>query len=210
MNDGVIVMFQKFKLLIFILFWVVIILVLFDMGISDKTANVEAESEVIPEHQELNQKPEPLDMKRSGTDVYIKMNAQITDIKIKDGVTYKAWTFNGEAPGPVVVVNEGDTLHFTLENMDPAMDHSNEESNLIFSIKNDIKTENKVAVEKVFERFYTADNSRTNTEASGLGLYLSKKLVEKMNGKMDAELNDHWFTLRIFLPINRNQRLPRN
>ena len=79
-----------------------------------------------------------------------------------------------------------------------------------FSIKNDIKTENKVAVEKVFERFYTADNSRTNTEASGLGLYLSKKLVEKMNGKMDAELNDHWFTLRIFLPINRNQRLPRN
>ena len=52
------------------------------------------------------------------------MNAQITDIEIKDGVTYKAWTFNGEAPGPVVVVNEGDTIHFTLENMDPAMDHS--------------------------------------------------------------------------------------
>ena len=86
----------------------------------------------------------------------------------------------------------------------------NEKNNLIFSIKNDIKTENKVAVEKVFERFYTADNSRTNTEASGLGLYLSKKLVEKMNGKMDAELNDQWFTLRIFLPINRNQRLPRH
>ncbi len=86
----------------------------------------------------------------------------------------------------------------------------NEENTLIFSIKNDIKTENKVAVEKVFERFYTADNSRTNTEASGLGLYLSKKLVEKMNGKMDAELNDHWFTLRIHLPINRNQRLPRH
>ena len=24
----------------------------------------------------------------------------------------------------MIVVNEGDTLHFTLENMDPAMDHS--------------------------------------------------------------------------------------
>ena len=117
-------MFQKFKLPIFILFWIVIILVLFDMGISDRHANVVAESEVIPEHQELNQKPEPFEMKRSGTDVYIKMNAQITDIEIKDGFTYKAWTFNGEAPGPVVVVNEGDTIHFTLENMDPAMDHS--------------------------------------------------------------------------------------
>ena len=117
-------MLKKFKLPGFILFWVVIILVLFDMGISDKRENVVAESEVIPEHQELNQKPEPLEMKRSGSDVYIKMNAQITDIEIKDGVTYKAWTFNGEAPGPVVVVNEGDTLHFTLENMDPAVDHS--------------------------------------------------------------------------------------
>ena len=103
-------MFQKFKLPTFILFWVVIILVLFDMGISDRRANVVAESEVIPEHQELNQKPEPFEMKQSGTDVYIKMNAQITDIEIKDGVTYKAWTFNGEAPGPVVVVNEGDTF----------------------------------------------------------------------------------------------------
>ena len=123
MNNGI-GMFQKFKLPTFILFWVVIILVLFNMGISDKTANVVAESEIIPEHQALNQKPEPLEVKLSGTDVYIKMNAQITDIEIKDGVSYKTWTFNGEAPGPVVVVNEGDTLHFTLENMDPAMDHS--------------------------------------------------------------------------------------
>ena len=40
------------------------------------------------------------------------------------GSLTKAWAFNGEAPGPVVVVNEGDTLYFTLENMDPAMDHS--------------------------------------------------------------------------------------
>ena len=87
---GVMGMFQKFKLPTFILFWVVIILFLFNMGISDKTANVVAESEVIPEHQALNQKPESLKMKRSGTNVYIKMNAQITDIEIKDGVTYKS------------------------------------------------------------------------------------------------------------------------
>ena len=94
------------------------------MGINEEQANTLVESEVIPEHQELNQMPVPLEMERVGSDVYIKMNAQITDIELKDGVTYKAWTFNGEAPGPVVVVNEGDTIHFTLENMDPATDHS--------------------------------------------------------------------------------------
>ena len=76
--------------------------------------------------------------------------------------------------------------------------------NLVLIIKNDVKADSKVAVEKVFTRFYTEVSSRTNTEASGLGLYLSKKLVEKMNGNMDAELNGNWFILTIRLPINRN------
>ena len=48
-------------------------------------------------------------------------------------------------------------------------------------------------------RFYTEVTSRTNTEASGLGLYLSKKLVGKMDGKMDAEVDGNWFILNIQL-----------
>jgi signal transduction histidine kinase len=83
--------------------------------------------------------------------------------------------------------------------------YGNEENYLILSIKNDIKPDSKVAIEKVFMRFYTEVTSRTNTESSGLGLYLSKKLVEKMNGKMEAELNDNWFILKIYLSINRIQ-----
>lgn len=81
--------------------------------------------------------------------------------------------------------------------------YRNEKNYLIFTVKNDIKQDSKVAVEKVFMRFYTEVTSRTNTEASGLGLYLSKKLVEKMNGKMEAEMDEHWFILKISLPINR-------
>jgi signal transduction histidine kinase len=81
--------------------------------------------------------------------------------------------------------------------------YGNEGDYFILSVTNDIKPDSTVAIEKVFTRFYTEVTSRTNTEASGLGLYLSKKLVEKMNGKMDAELNDNWFNLKIYLPINR-------
>ena len=33
-----------------------------------------------------------------------------------EGTTYKAWTFNGQMPGPVVRVTEGDTVKFTLTN----------------------------------------------------------------------------------------------
>lgn len=74
---------------------------------------------------------------------------------------------------------------------------------LKFSVKNDVKTDSKIAIEKVFSRFYTEDASRTNAESSGLGLYMSKKLVEKMDGKMNAELDGKWFAVNIYLPINR-------
>lgn len=84
--------------------------------------------------------------------------------------------------------------------------YESEEDVLICSIKNDIKPESKVAIEKVFTMFYTEVTSRTNTESSGLGLYLSKKLVEKMNGNMDAQLHDNWFILKIRLPVNRVEK----
>lgn len=84
--------------------------------------------------------------------------------------------------------------------------YESEENAIICSIKNDIKPESKVAIEKVFTMFYTEITSRTNTESSGLGLYLSKKLVEKMSGNMDAELNDNWFILKIRLPVNKVQK----
>src|SRR5690625_1233754 len=84
----------------------------------------EVKTEVIPAHEGLNQEPIPLEMERDGKDVYIKMTTQITDIEIEPGNIYKAWTFNGEAPGPLIVVEEGDTLHFEIENIDPAIPNS--------------------------------------------------------------------------------------
>ncbi|MUK89088.1 multicopper oxidase domain-containing protein [Ornithinibacillus sp. L9] len=96
-----------------------------DLENAIETVNAEANTpEVIEPHKELNDDPVPLEIERDGTDVYINMTAQITDIEIEKGYNYKAWTFNGEAPGPLVVVNEGDTIHFTLENKDPAIPHS--------------------------------------------------------------------------------------
>ncbi|BDG34769.1 multicopper oxidase domain-containing protein [Geobacillus sp. 44B] len=99
-----------------------------EKGTAKETVKIEshhASSGVIAAHEGLNQKPIPLKMERIGPhDVNIEMTAQVTDIEIDKGKIYKAWTFNGQAPGPLIVVNEGDTLHFTLKNMDPAMPHS--------------------------------------------------------------------------------------
>ncbi len=47
----------------------------------------------------------------------VKMTAVETELVVDGGgMKYKAWTFNGQFPGPVVRVTEGDTVQFTLEN----------------------------------------------------------------------------------------------
>lgn len=91
----------------------------------DVAATEQKANEVIAPHKGVNQAPIPAQIDRVGeNEVNVKMTAQITDIEIDKGNIYKAWTFNGEAPGPLVVANEGDKINFTLENMDPAIPHS--------------------------------------------------------------------------------------
>jgi len=84
-----------------------------------------SETNIVEPHKGLNQKPTPMKIIRMDAhNVNIAMTAQITNIQIAQGVNYKAWTFNGEAPGPVIIVNQGDTIHFSLKNMDPTFPHS--------------------------------------------------------------------------------------
>lgn len=110
---------NKLKTSLYIVTWLGIIGSLFFMYHQSQTI---ADADVVQEQESIE--PTPVKITRSGTDVYIEMTAQITDIEIAKGKTYKAWTFNGEAPGPLLVVNEGDTLHFTLKNMDAHVAHS--------------------------------------------------------------------------------------
>ena len=50
--------------------------------------------------------------------VNVEFTAIETEVVIDgQGTKYKAWTYNGQFPGPVVRVTEGDTVHFTLHNL---------------------------------------------------------------------------------------------
>jgi len=53
-----------------------------------------------------------------------------------------------------------------------------------------------VDTEKIFDKFYKADDSRKG-EGAGLGLYICRKLVEEMNGKISAENTNDKLTIKV-------------
>ncbi|WP_288478711.1 sensor histidine kinase KdpD [uncultured Clostridium sp.] len=58
----------------------------------------------------------------------------------------------------------------------------------------------KKDVEMVFERFFTSDKSKTR-QTTGLGLCISKMLVEKMEGSISASLENNIFRIKIKFDI---------
>ena len=73
--------------------------------------------------------------------------------------------------------------------------HLEENGKITFS-----NTANKlttVEVGKLFDRFYTVDTARKST---GLGLAIAKTLVEKMNGKIEANIKNKKLNIVICFP----------
>lgn len=46
----------------------------------------------------------------------IRLDTFTQEIEVADGVSYRAWTFGGMVPGPVIHVREGDKITFTMKN----------------------------------------------------------------------------------------------
>lgn len=56
--------------------------------------------------------------------------------------------------------------------------------------------------EKIFEKFSRIDNPLTRkVQGSGLGLYITRNLVEKMDGKIFVSSNDNQTTFEVQLPV---------
>ena len=60
----------------------------------------------------------------------------------------------------------------------------------------DVKNPDDIDVDKVFERFYKADEARS-ISSSGLGLSIAKELVERMGGSIEARLEGKRFVVEI-------------
>ena len=58
-----------------------------------------------------------------GHTVYVRLALIDTVVEVSPGIKYRAWTFNGNVPGPVIHARVGDTIDVTLTNK-ASMGHS--------------------------------------------------------------------------------------
>jgi signal transduction histidine kinase len=75
-----------------------------------------------------------------------------------------------------------------------------QENQAVVSIQNRVLAEDKIEITQVFNQFYMSDQSRTG-QSTGLGLFIVKEFVEKMNGKIEAILKDQQFTIYLTFPL---------
>lgn len=75
-----------------------------------------------------------------------------------------------------------------------------EKEHICISFKNYAPDIDNAEAERLFKRFYTADKSRTK-KTTGLGLAIVKNLVAKMNGEVDAYVEDSYLIINIIFKL---------
>lgn len=67
---------------------------------------------------------------------------------------------------------------------------------VIFTCSNKVDNPDSIDISQVFSRFYKSDPARTHS-STGLGLAIAKGLAKRMNGDMNATVQDGWFTIEM-------------
>lgn len=70
------------------------------------------------------------------------------------------------------------------------------DDNVEFVCANAVTNTSEIDMEKVFVRFYKSDVARTQS-STGLGLAIAKGLINKMNGTIEAKLEENLFSITI-------------
>lgn len=71
----------------------------------------------------------------------------------------------------------------------------------VLEVKNNISNRNELQIDRVFDRFYTADKSRYRH--GGIGLSIAQGLMKQMNGEVIADVKDGSFSIICKWPLVR-------
>ena len=139
----------------------------------------------------------------------------VTDI-LKMNYKTKNFIIKTPSTGSVNSITNKDKLEQVFTNIiENACKYSGNQNNIeikieskadfnIVSIKNFGSHIKEDEIEKVFEKFYRIDNYLTSSaQGSGLGLYIAKNLIEKMQGKIEinSSVEDNYTEFLIYIPV---------
>jgi signal transduction histidine kinase len=94
------------------------------------------------------------------------------------------------------------SLHYTPQGGEITLEASQEEEQIILSVKDTGHGISPEALPYIFDRFYRADPTRTRGDESGLGLAIAKSIVEAHGGMISAESQlGVGTTIKISLPL---------
>lgn len=115
---------------------------------------------------------------------------------------------------PEIFIDKDKFQQIIMNLIENACKYSNPNTDIL--IKTDFASDNRISIkiinegieikeedkQRIFEKFSRIDNPLTRTvQGSGLGLYITKTLVENMNGSIQVESKFGKTTFEIFLPI---------
>jgi signal transduction histidine kinase len=78
--------------------------------------------------------------------------------------------------------------------------HIRTTQNAVISFRNQVKNASELDVNRLFERFYTANKAKSRT--TGLGLSIVRLLAEQLGGSTSASLVGGFLEIRVELPIS--------
>ena len=115
---------------------------------------------------------------------------------------------------PEILIDKDKFQQIIVNLVENACKYSKENTDII--VKTDFANDNMISVkvidegeeikdedkEKIFEKFSRLDNPLTRgVQGSGLGLYITKTLVETMNGKISVESKNGITSFNVLMPI---------
>lgn len=123
---------------------------------------------------------------------------------------YQDWTERDISPSleitdkPLYIEGNPQALRRVIQNiMKNVLEHGHEEiriqlndveEKVILKVSNRVLNPDEIDVNRVFERFYKADEARGKT-STGLGLSIAYELVKRMNGDIQVELDGDMFSI---------------
>lgn len=111
---------------------------------------------------------------------------------------------------PIFIEGNEQALFRVFQNiMKNAMDHGEQKigiflesfySQVVIRISNEISEQEEIDVERIFEKFYKSDVSRSKN-STGLGLSIAREFVLRMDGTIKAQIEGQELSIILEFPV---------